>query len=125
MNILTNMIGVAALSCFSIRVLLQWFLSEKQRKVVTPSLYWVFSLIGCYLYFTYGWLKSDIAILAGQFMSVFIYIWNLVGEFLPPHGALRPGHLYCPVAPMRGLSAPPGLRFFQNRWNIEEEKKKK
>ena len=77
MNILTNMIGVAALSCFSIRVLLQWFLSEKQRKVVTPSPYWVFSLIGCYLYFTYGWLKSDIAILAGQFMSVFIYIWNL------------------------------------------------
>lgn|SRR5574344_240681 len=77
MNILTDIIGITALTCFSMRVIVQWILSEKQRRVVTPSLYWIFSLIGCYLYFVYGWLKADVAILSGQFLSVFVYIWNL------------------------------------------------
>lgn len=70
-------IGFLAQICFSARILLQWILSERAKKVVSPSIFWKLSLIGAYLLFIYGWLRNDFAILLGQFISYYIYIWNL------------------------------------------------
>lgn len=70
-------IGLIAQVFFSARMLVQWVLSEKQKKVVSPVLYWVFSLIGAYLLCVYGWLRNDFSIILGQFISFYIYIWNL------------------------------------------------
>lgn len=70
-------IGFLAQICFSARILLQWLLSEKAKKVVSPSIFWQLSLIGAYLLFLYGWLRDDFAIILGQFISYYIYIWNL------------------------------------------------
>lgn len=70
-------IGFLAQICFSARLLLQWILSERAKKVVSPSIFWKLSLIGAYLLFIYGWLRNDFAILFGQFISYYIYIWNL------------------------------------------------
>ena len=70
-------IGFLAQICFSARIILQWILSEKAKKVVSPSIFWKFSLIGAYLLFIYGWLRNDFAIILGQFISYYIYIWNL------------------------------------------------
>lgn len=70
-------IGFLAQICFSARILLQWILSEKAKKVVSPSIFWKLSLIGAYLLFIYGWLRNDFAIILGQFISYYIYIWNL------------------------------------------------
>lgn len=70
-------IGFIAQGLFSSRLIIQWFLSEKQKKVVTPSLFWVLSLLASFLLFIYGYLRHDFAIMLGQCLSYFIYIRNL------------------------------------------------
>jgi lipid-A-disaccharide synthase-like uncharacterized protein len=70
-------IGFIAQGFFSARILIQWILSEKAKHVVSPVLYWVCSLIGSILLFSYGWLRDDFSIILGQFISYYIYIWNL------------------------------------------------
>ena len=49
----------------------------KEHEVISPTLFWVFSLIGSYLMFYYGWLRNDFSIIVGQFISFYIYIGNL------------------------------------------------
>lgn len=70
-------IGFLAQAFFSARLFLQWFLSERSRRVVSPSVYWILSIAGSYLLFIYGWLRDDFAIIFGQFISYYIYLWNL------------------------------------------------
>lgn len=70
-------IGFLAQLFFSARLLLQWIMSERARKVVSPSIFWKLSLAGSYLLFIYGWMRDDFAIILGQFISYYIYIWNL------------------------------------------------
>lgn len=70
-------IGFLAQVCFSGRLLFQWIMSEKAKQVVSPSIFWLLSLLGSYLLFFYSWLRSDFAIILGQLISYYIYIWNL------------------------------------------------
>lgn len=70
-------IGFLAQICFSARLLFQWIMSEKAKQVVSPAIFWLLSLIGAYLLFFYGWLRDDFAIIFGQLISYYIYIWNL------------------------------------------------
>lgn len=70
-------LGFAAQGLFSIRVLIQWILSEKAKKVVSPTIYWQISLFASFLFSIYGWLRGDFAIILGQIFSYYIYIWNL------------------------------------------------
>ena len=70
-------IGFLAQVFFSARILLQWILSERARKVISPAIFWQLSIVGSYLLFIYGWLRDDFAIILGQIISYYIYIWNL------------------------------------------------
>ncbi len=70
-------IGFMAQAFFSARTLVQWALSERARKVLSPSLFWIFSVLGAYLLCLYGWLRNDFSIVLGQFISYYIYLWNL------------------------------------------------
>ena len=70
-------IGFLAQILFSSRLIIQWVTSEKQRKVITPSLFWTLSLIASFLLFVYGYLRLDFAIMLGQSLTYFIYIRNL------------------------------------------------
>ena len=70
-------IGFAAQLFFAARVMVQWYLSEKHRKVESPMLFWLFSIIGSMILLYYGWLRRDLAILTGEFISFYIYLWNL------------------------------------------------
>lgn len=70
-------IGFLAQILFSLRSLLQWISSEKKRKVIIPNTFWMFSLIGSFLLFIYGYQRSDFAIMLGQSLTYFIYIRNL------------------------------------------------
>lgn len=70
-------IGFLAQIFFSARILLQWILSERAKRVVSPAMFWALSLAGSYLLFIYGWLRDDFAIILGQVISYYIYIWNL------------------------------------------------
>lgn len=70
-------IGFLAQILFSGRLFVQWVLSEKNKRIVTPSLFWKLSLIASFLLFVYGYLRNDFAIMLGQSLTYFIYIRNL------------------------------------------------
>ena len=70
-------IGFLAQIFFSARILLQWILSERAKRVVSPAMFWALSLAGSYLLFIYGWMRDDFAIILGQVIAYYIYIWNL------------------------------------------------
>lgn len=70
-------IGFLAQGFFSARMVVQWILSERSHKVVSPLAYWVCSLAGSVLLYVYGYLRGDFAIIFGQLISYYIYIWNL------------------------------------------------
>jgi len=70
-------IGFIAQILFSSRLVVQWVTSEKQRKVITPTLFWTLSLVASFLLFIYGYLRDDFAIMLGQSLTYFIYIRNL------------------------------------------------
>lgn len=84
-------IGFLAQILFSGRLVLQWLLSEKHKKVLTPSLFWKLSLIASFLLFVYGYLRDDFSIMFGQAVTYFIYIRNLQlqGEWQKAPKALR------------------------------------
>ena len=70
-------IGFIAQILFSSRLVIQWVTSERQRRVITPTLFWTLSLIASFLLFIYGYLRNDFAIMLGQSLTYFIYIRNL------------------------------------------------
>ena len=76
-SVFVTAIGFVAQGFFSARILVQWLMSEKAKKVLSPSLFWIFSLAGAYLLCLYGWLRDDFSIVFGQFISYYIYLWNL------------------------------------------------
>ena len=76
-DILILLVGLSAQLLFSIRTLVQWIASEKAKKVLSPVLFWQLSLLASFIFCMYGWLRNDFAIVLGQLISYYIYIWNL------------------------------------------------
>lgn len=70
-------IGFLAQIFFSARILYQWIVTEKAKKILSPPLFWILSIFGSYLLFIYGVLRNDFAIIFGQFIAYYIYLWNL------------------------------------------------
>jgi lipid-A-disaccharide synthase-like uncharacterized protein len=70
-------LGFISQILFFARTLIQWVLSERAKKVLSPTIYWILSIIASYLFFIYGWFRNDFSILLGQIISYYIYIWNL------------------------------------------------
>lgn len=70
-------LGFFAQMLFGVRVIVQWWLTEKKKQVVSPSLYWNLSLAGSALFLVYGILRHDLVIIIGQLISYFIYVRNL------------------------------------------------
>ena len=76
-SIIIFAIGFVAQALFSSRIFLQWFISEKHKKVLTPRLFWEISLFASFLLFLYGYLRNDFAIMLGQVITYYIYIRNI------------------------------------------------
>lgn len=76
-SIFTYLIGLLAQGFFSARILVQWIMTEKAKKVQNPAIFWILSVAGSYLLFIYGYIRDDFAIMLGQVISYYIYIWNL------------------------------------------------
>lgn len=70
-------IGFLAQGLFSSRIFLQWIISERHKKVLTPKLFWEISLFASFLLFIYGYLRDDFAIMLGQVITYYIYIRNM------------------------------------------------
>jgi lipid-A-disaccharide synthase-like uncharacterized protein len=62
---------------FFARTILQWFKSEHEGKVLSPTIFWKISLLASILMLIYGILRNDAAILVGQILVYFIYVRNI------------------------------------------------
>ncbi|ADV42979.1 lipid-A-disaccharide synthase N-terminal domain-containing protein [Bacteroides helcogenes] len=112
-------IGFTAQLFFSARILVQWLMSERARKVLSPSLFWTLSLAGAYFLCLYGWLRHDFSIVLGQVISYYIYVWNLreKGVWNRLHRVLKLLLLFTPVAALLFAMRDAGAladRFFHN-----------
>ena len=70
-------IGFLAQLFFSARILYQWIVTERAKKVLSPPAFWILSILGSFFLFIYGVLRDDFAIILGQYISYYIYLWNL------------------------------------------------
>lgn len=110
-------LGFLAQGLFFLRIIAQWALSERAKKVLSPSIYWILSIIASWLFFIYGWLRNDFAILLGQLVAYYIYIWNLdkngVWRKLP--GIVKAIAIFTPIVVLLLISKNAGYfwsRFF-------------
>jgi lipid-A-disaccharide synthase-like uncharacterized protein len=76
-HLLIIILGFLAQILFFIRIIAQWFKSEKEGEVLSPVIFWQISLVASILMLTYGILRHDFAIVVGQLLVYLIYIRNL------------------------------------------------
>lgn len=70
-------IGFLGQGLFSMRFLVQWWASERQRRSVIPIAFWYFSIAGGATLLTYAIYRKDPVFIAGQAGGLFIYSRNL------------------------------------------------
>jgi lipid-A-disaccharide synthase-like uncharacterized protein len=70
-------IGFAGQLLFSLRFLVQWWKSERQKRSVIPMEFWYFSLAGGVTLLSYAIYRLDPVFIVGQFAGLFIYMRNL------------------------------------------------
>jgi lipid-A-disaccharide synthase-like uncharacterized protein len=70
-------VGLFGQILFSMRFILQWLASEKQKKSVVPEIFWWFSIGGGVILFAYAVHRQDPVFILGQSLGIFIYARNL------------------------------------------------
>ena len=70
-------IGFAGQACFFSRFLVQWLVSEQQKKSVIPTAFWYFSIFGGVILLSYALYRRDPVFILGQSTGLFIYLRNL------------------------------------------------
>ncbi len=70
-------LGFTGQALFSMRFLIQWLSSERQRRSVIPVAFWYFSIAGGVVLLTYAIHRRDPVFIVGQLTGVFIYARNL------------------------------------------------
>lgn len=93
-------LGFFSQGIFGIRMLVQWYLSEKEGRIVSPVIFWHLSIIAGFLFLVYGVLQHDFVIILGQALSHIISIRNLQleGAWKPTPLAYRAGVIVLPIA---------------------------
>ena len=71
------LLGLAGMGIYGLRLLIQWYMSEKSKRVESPGIYWVLSSIGAVVLYLYGWLRKDFSIIFGESVGYYIYMWNI------------------------------------------------
>lgn len=70
-------IGLLGQGIFSARFIVQWLVSEKEKRSVIPVAFWYLSLLGGITLLLYSIYKRDPVFILGQSTGVFIYARNL------------------------------------------------
>lgn len=71
------LIGFLGQALFSMRFILQWIKSERLKRSVIPTEFWLFSLGGGATLLCYAIYKEDPVFIIGQLSGLFIYSRNL------------------------------------------------
>jgi lipid-A-disaccharide synthase-like uncharacterized protein len=72
------LVGFLAQACFFLRFLIQWIASEKRKQSVIPMSFWYFSILGAVGLLSYSIYRKDPVFIAGQSMSLFVYLRNII-----------------------------------------------
>jgi lipid-A-disaccharide synthase-like uncharacterized protein len=70
-------VGFVGQGLFSMRFIVQWLSSEKQKRSVMPVAFWYFSVLGGCTLLAYAIYKQDPVFILGQGMGLLIYFRNL------------------------------------------------
>jgi lipid-A-disaccharide synthase-like uncharacterized protein len=71
------LIGFGGQALFMARFVIQWFVSERERRSVIPVSFWYFSIVGALVLLVYAMHRRDPVFIAGQVLGVAIYLRNL------------------------------------------------
>ena len=71
------LLGLAGQGLFSLRFLVQWWRSERERRSVVPVGFWYLSLAGGVLLLCYAVHRRDPVFTIGQATGVVVYLRNL------------------------------------------------
>lgn len=70
-------LGFTAQVIFGSRFLVQWIASERAGRSIIPEIFWVLSLFGGLLLFSYAVWRRDPVFILGQSTGIFVYSRNL------------------------------------------------
>ncbi|MBP9791691.1 MAG: lipid-A-disaccharide synthase N-terminal domain-containing protein [Rickettsiales bacterium] len=70
-------IGLLGQALFSMRFIIQWIISEKNKKSIIPISFWFFSISGGIVLLSYAIYKQDPVFIVGQGVGLIIYARNL------------------------------------------------
>ncbi|MEA3490196.1 MAG: lipid-A-disaccharide synthase N-terminal domain-containing protein [Candidatus Omnitrophota bacterium] len=70
-------IGFLGQSCFFLRFLIQWIVSERRKKSTIPLVFWYLSFVGAFSVLIYAMFRKDPVFIIGQSMGLMVYSRNL------------------------------------------------
>ncbi len=70
--------GLFGQALFSLRFIVQWIFSEREKKSYIPTIFWYISLAGGAVLFIYAVKKNDVVFIIGQGSGLIVYIRNIV-----------------------------------------------
>jgi len=71
-------LGFVAQGLFTMRFLVQWIASERQKKSVVPVAFWYLSVAGGGLLLVYAIYRKDPVFILGQATGLVVYVRNLM-----------------------------------------------
>lgn len=71
------LVGFLGQALFFARMAVQWIVSERQKRSVVPTTFWILSLFGGVMLFVYFAWRRDIVGILGQTTGIVIYARNL------------------------------------------------
>lgn len=98
-----EVIGWLGNAAFSLRFLIQWYATEKKKRVVVPTIFWWLSLSGSLLFLIYALQRRDWVFIFAYAFNWIPYIRNLI-----IHSRHEDAHVDCPGC---GKSCPPESNF--------------
>lgn len=76
-GIIWLVVGFAGQALFTMRFIVQWWYSERQKRSIIPVAFWYFSLAGGATLLGYAIYRQDPVFIVGQAGGLFIYSRNL------------------------------------------------
>jgi len=72
-----SLVGYVAQAMFAMRFMVQWIASERAKRSVVPTAFWVFSIGGGLMLLGYALYRKDPVFIIGQAFGLFVYLRNL------------------------------------------------
>ncbi len=69
--------GLGAQGFFFLRLIIQWYRSEKEQKTVVPLSFWWMGIIGAVMLFCYAIIRRDLVFIITSILQLIIYSRNL------------------------------------------------